>query len=328
LPGEAPPRASVVIPTWNGRDLLLHALAALERQTFGDFEVVVVDNASTDGTAEAVRARHSHVRIVALPQNVGFAAGVNRGIEASRGEVVVLLNNDTEAAPGWLAALVEAMDADPSLGSAASKVMMYHDRTRVDSAGDRVGLFASQVANGMVDGPALSVPRPVLSACAAAAAYRREVFDAVGLFDESFFAYFEDVDLGLRARIAGFGCTFVPGAVVYHHASATSNRMPARKFHLVRRNALHLFVRYAPLPRLLLFGPAMLLWPVIRAPAEGQTFAAGFRVLADFSRGLGRSLRLRRDVWRRARITRRQFARLLSPPLTRQGDAGFPAEEG
>jgi GT2 family glycosyltransferase len=318
LPQPLVPRVSVVIPTWNGRELLLHALEALERQDYRDYEVVVVDNASSDGTVEAVRARHPATRLIVLPTNVGFAAGVNAGITGSRSEIVVLLNNDTEVEPGWLSALVEAFDRHPEVGICASKVLMFDDRARIDSAGDQLGLFPSQIGHGALDSDRFAEEREILSACAAAAAYRRAVFDTVGLFDERFFAYVEDVDLGVRAQLAGFRCLFVPGARVYHHASATSNRIPERKFQLIYRNSLIVFFQYMPLPRLLAFTPAMLAWPLVQSLASGHSVRTWWSIVRGVVGESRAILARRRQVFGGRRISRREFAAKLAPPFTRQ----------
>jgi GT2 family glycosyltransferase len=312
------PRVSVVIPTWNGRDMLLHALGALDRQDYRDFEVVVVDNASTDGTVAAVQEKHPAVRLIVLPTNVGFAAGVNAGIVASGSELVVLLNNDTEVEPGWLSALVDAFDRHPEVGMCASKVLLFHDRTRLDSAGDQLGLFPSQIGHGALDSPRFDQEREILSACAAAAAYRRSVFDTVGLFDERFFAYVEDVDLGVRAQLAGFRCLFVPGARVYHHASATSNRLPERKFQLIYRNSLIVFFQYMPRLRLLAFAPVMLTWPLIQSLTRGYSLKTWWWIVRGVMAEARGILARRSEVYRGARISRREFAAKLASPLARQ----------
>ena len=196
-------RVSIVIPSWNGQELLQACLRSLNQQDFQDFETIVVDGGSTDGSQEWLQSTHPEVRLIELDQNRGFAFAVNRGIEVAEGEAIVLLNNDTEAEPEWLASLVGAMERDQTAGLFASRVLQHHDRTRIDSAGDTLGLFAHQRGHGLPDGSAFEEPRYVISACAAAALYRREVFEEVGTFDERFVSYLEDVDLGVRAAYAG-----------------------------------------------------------------------------------------------------------------------------
>lgn len=311
-------RVSVVIPTWNGRDLLAAALASLRRQTLESFETVVVDNGSSDGTHELLTREHRDVRQVNLAENRGFAAAVNAGIAAAAGDVIVLMNNDTEAAPGWLEALVRAMDTNPDAGSVASRMLAYSAPRRIDSAGVQLGLYASQIGEGAQDGPWFDQPREVFAACAGAAAYRRAALDDVGLFDERYFAYFEDVDLGARLQLAGWRCVYAPDAVIHHHGSATSNRIPARKFYLLMRNSLILFFQYMP-GRRLVWAPAVLVWPFARAAFDRQPLGTAVRAVRDFIREIP-AVRARRAALRSG-FTPDYRSRLVSP-LTRSGQPG------
>jgi GT2 family glycosyltransferase len=238
--------ASIVIPTWNGARFLPTCLDSLRAQAGRDFEIIVVDNGSTDDTAE-VLARYPEVRVVALPVNLGFAAGVNAGIAAAAADVVVLLNNDTEADPAWLGALLSGLDAAPGAGMAASKLRLFDQRDRLHNTGDCVDLAgwpsnrgAWELDDGQWDGD-----RQVFGPCAAAAAYRRPLLEAVGVFEERFGSYLEDVDLAWRARLAGWDCVYVPDAVVYHHVSATGGGPIAS--YLVARNRFWLLARNYPL---------------------------------------------------------------------------------
>lgn len=319
-------RVSVVIPTWNGSELLDRALGSLQRQSWRDFEVVVVDNASADDTLAMLEREHPDVRVVRLPENRGFAAAVNEGIDASEGEIVALLNNDAEADPEWLARLVDASERHPGISSFASKMLDYHRRDVIDSAGDRLGVFASQRGHGMPDGPEYAEPREVLSPCAGAAAYRRDLFDDVGTFDEGYFAYFEDVDLGLRARLAGHRCLYVPDAVVYHHGSATARRISDRAFYLRSRNAMILGFRYLPVERLLAFGPLLVVWPLVRAVLDGQRMTTALRAVRDFIVVLPGVIGDRRRLLGERRIPMSGLRRALASPLSRNrpGPTGLP----
>jgi hypothetical protein len=305
-------RASIVIPTWNGAALLNDALLSLRRQTWQDFEIIVVDNGSTDGTAALLAAQHPEVRLIELGRNRGFAAAVNAGIGAARGDLVVLMNNDVEAAPGWIAALIDAMDAHPAAGSCASRMLSHADPSRIDSAGDMLGLFATSIGHGELDGPAFDVPVFVLSACAGAAAYRRTLLEETGGFDERFFAYLEDIDLGIRFQLAGWDCLYVPDAVVYHHGSATARRMPEMKLFLLMRNSLFLFFQYMPLRTLLVWGPAMLAWPLYRVMRERQPLRLGVRAVIAFLRDIPAVRRRRADVAQTRRLTPAEFKARLS----------------
>lgn len=312
------PAVSVVIPTWNGYELLRDALGSLRRQSLQGAEVVVVDNGSTDGTPERLAAEYPEVTVLALPTNRGFAAAVNEGIRASSGEVVVLMNNDTVAEPGWLEALVRAVESAPDIGACASRMLIAAAPDRIDSAGDRMGLFASAIGHGEPDGPHFSTRREVLTASAGAAAYRRSVLEEVGLFDERFFAYFEDVDLGLRLRLAGYRCVYVPEARIHHVGSATARRIPELKFFLLMRNSLFIFFQYMP-PERLLWAPAVLSWPFVRAVLDGQSPMVALRCLTAFFRDLPTVRQRRRDVVGARKIPWSALRRHLSHPLARQG---------
>ncbi len=255
------PRVSVVIPTWDGAELLGASLRSLASQTFRDFETIVVDNGSRDRTALMLAAEFPAARVVRFPENRGFAAAVNAGIRVASGDVLVLMNNDVEAEPGWLGALVAALDRRPDVGFVASKMLSARDPSRLDSAWDAMGLVPYNVGRGEADGPAFGAGRYALSACAGAAAYRRVFFDRVGGFDETFFAWFEDVEIGIRGQLAGFRCWYEPSAVVRHLGSATAARMPDRKIFLLVRNNLILFFQTMPLRRVLPWAPVILLWP-------------------------------------------------------------------
>ncbi len=220
---RVPVTASVLIPTWNGKDLLRPCLESLARQTRKDFEVVVADNGSTDGTRDLLAREFGWVRVVALDRNYGFARGVHAAYEAAAGDLIVLLNNDTEAAPMWLEELVSAADDHPEADYFASKIYLHRDRTRLHSAGDYYGCDGVPGNRGIWenDGPAFSQRGWVFGAQGAACAFRRNLLETVGFFDVDLVSYCEDVDLNWRANLQGFRCLYVPEAQIYHHVSAT-----------------------------------------------------------------------------------------------------------
>ncbi|MFH1085866.1 MAG: glycosyltransferase family 2 protein [Chloroflexota bacterium] len=242
----AAPRLSVIIPNWNGLALLRPCLDALRGQTHPSYEVIVVDNASTDGSVAALVREHPEVRVLALPTNTGYAGGCNAGIGAARGAILVVTNNDTEADPAWLTELDAALARHPECGSAASRLMIHRDRTRLHSAGDLVRRDGTADSRGVWQpyGPPYDAECEVFGPCGGAAAYRRELLEAVGLFDESFFMYMEDVDLSWRAQLAGWRCIYAPKSVVYHHLSATGGGALASYY--VGRNTLWVIARNYP----------------------------------------------------------------------------------
>lgn len=223
-PGQkAAPRVSLIIPNWNGEALLPVCLEALRRQTFRDFEAVVVDNASTDSCLEVLGRDYPEVRVVRLPRNLFFAGAVNAGIRLTEGELIALLNNDTEADPRWLEELVRALDGNPQAGMAASKLLLFDRRGIIQSAGDVYSPSGVPGNRGVweEDDGRYDDPCEVFGACAGAALYRRSMLEDIGLLDEDFRGYCEDVDLSFRAQLAGHRCVYAPSARVYHRLSAT-----------------------------------------------------------------------------------------------------------
>lgn len=259
LPSRADPKVSVVIPNHNGAHWLSGCLEALAAQELRGSEVIVVDDGSTDGSAAILRERYPQVRLIALDRNTGFAAAVNVGIQAARGEHVALLNNDTVARPVWLGALVKTLENSPQdVGAVASKMLCFEDPHCVDDAGDALSWTGAAEKQGH-GRPASEFmqSREVFSPCAGAALYRRSFLEATGGLDERFFAYLEDVDLGLRGRLLGYRYLFEPAAEVLHKGQG-SEVTRARYVRLITRNRVMLFAKSVPfsllfkhLPRLL-----------------------------------------------------------------------------
>lgn len=307
------PHASVIIPTWDGADFLRSALRSLRGQTFRDFETVVVDNGSRDTTSAVLEREFPNVRVIRFPENRGFAVAVNAGLRAAGGDLLALMNNDVEADPGWLAALVDALDRHPDAGFVASKMLSTRDPSRIDSAWDAMGLAPFNVGHGEADGPRFREGRYVLSACAGAAAYRRSFFDRVGYFDEDFFAWFEDVEIGIRGQLAGFRCWYEPTAVVRHLGSATAARIPDRKIFLLIRNNLILFFQTMPLGRALFWGPVILLWPWLDPIFYGRPLRLTARGWFAFWNSVPRVLRNRRRIYGQSADTRALLSALENP---------------
>ena len=246
LSAVSQPRASVIIPNWNGLRYLRPCLVSLQAQTCPSFEVLVVDNASSDGSVEAVQREFAGVRTLALAYNGGYSGGCNAGVRQARGEIVVFLNNDIEAEPTWLEALIDALDRHPEAGSAASRMMLYDQPTHIHSAGDLYGIDGIPESRGVWQPYGEPYDREclVFGGCGGALAYRKNVLDEIGLFEEAFFMYCEDVDLNWRAQLAGYRCVYTPDAVVRHHLSATGGGKLASYY--VGRNTLWVIARNYP----------------------------------------------------------------------------------
>ncbi len=236
---------------WNRRELLRECLESIVAQTQAHLEVVLVDNGSSDGSADMAErefAGRLPLRIVRSPVNLGFCAGNNRGIEASRGALIGLLNNDAVAEPGWAAELVRVFEGAPRVGMAASKILVYEDPARIDKAGHLIypdgqnrGRGSGQLDRGQFDRT-----EEVLWPDGCAAMYRRAMLDEIGGFDEDFFAYGDDAELGLRARIAGWNCWYAPRAVVRHRRGASLGLLSARRLELIERNRILLAIKLFP----------------------------------------------------------------------------------
>lgn len=240
-------QVSVVIPNWNGKAHLETCLNALSEQELKDFEVILVDNGSADGSVEFVKQKYPLVRIIIFKENKGFAVACNAGIAASEAEYVALLNNDTEPQQKWLGVLVRTLEIAPAnVACLASKLLQMENPKLIDDAGDiftwRGGAFKRGHGKSA---DAYNIQEEAMSPCAAAALYRKSVLDEVGAFDETFFTYLEDVDLGLRIRLAGYTCLYIPEAIVLHvgHGSAISRD---RYIFFTTRNRLFIFYKNIP----------------------------------------------------------------------------------
>ncbi len=268
------PAVTVAIPTLAADEALTECLAALERQTFSNFEVIVVDNSGRRRVKAAGR-----VRVIANERNAGFGAAVNQAWRESQGEFLAVLNDDTIAHPNWLAALSAAMLSSPGVGMCASLVLLAGE-CRVDSAGMLLCPDGSSKQRGHLEPPENHTrPEEVLLPSGSAALYRRRMIEEIGSFDERFFLYCEDTDLGLRARWAGWECLYVPEAVVEHRYSHSAGKASVLKAYYVERNRLFVIVKNFPLPELLLapaWSLARYFWHAVYA-IRGQGKAAEFR---------------------------------------------------
>jgi GT2 family glycosyltransferase len=307
----------LVIPNFQGEQLLAPCLDAVLAQTLRPARILVVDDGSTDASA-AVVARYPAVEWLPLGENRGFPTAVNAGIAASTAPLVALLNTDALAAPDWLAALVRALDADASLSLCASR-MLFHDGT-VNAAGDGFDVRGRGGYNRGLhepDGPRFDEPRIVFGACAGAALYRRSLFADIGLFDEAFRLSWEDVDIDLRAALAGHRCLYVPDAVVRHSQGASSGES---RLALERRNKAWLALRGLPAPLLLPFLALVPLREAYEARAAGEGPRGWLARVAPFVREAPRAARWRSTVARRVPV--RTLLPLLlseSQPYSRTG---------
>ncbi len=301
------PRLTVVVPNWNGERFLSTCLGSLRRQSFEDFETVLVDNGSTDASVAFVGRNFPEVRVLPLGENTGFSVAVNAGIKASGAEYMALLNNDTEVDPDWLEALVRAADSYPEAGSFASKLVDFDDRHILDGAGDvlrRSGL-PYRLGHGEPDRGQYDEASLVFGACAGGALYRRSMLDEIGLFDEDFFANCEDGDLSFRAQLAGYRCLYAPESIVYHMGSATFGKRSPTSVRLGTRNSLCLLVKNLPTPLVPGLLPFVVAGQVSRlvVTASTSTLKAHLEGLAGALRLLPLMLRKRREIQKRRQVS-------------------------
>ena len=314
MPYATPVFVAVVV-NWNGRHLIDDTLESLAGQDYPDLATLVVDNGSTDGSVEYLADEWPGVHVLSLPDNQGFPTAVNRGIAASSGEFVAVLNNDMELHPAWASALAGALAEVPSAASAGGKLLKASQREILDGAGDVIGWdgYSSRRGQGKVDVGQYDERALVVSACAGAAMYRRRALEVVGPFDERFFAYAEDTDWGFRAQLAGFDCVYEPTSVAYHVGAATSSKRDGFELYQFHRNSVWMMVKNFPLAALVLHAP----WAIGRrlvslaSAIRGGNGMVVLRAWRDAARGMPRYMGERRRIQRRRARGFRQLSKVV-----------------
>jgi GT2 family glycosyltransferase len=276
------PVVSVIVVNWNGKKYLKDCFPSLRAQTFSDYEVILVDNGSNDGSVEYVQRNFpGWVRILPNARNEGFSGGNNRGIRAASGKYIVLLNNDAQADPCWLEELMKVAEENPRAGMLACKIYLQGGSKIIDNVGHLIYRDGLNRGRGRleVDHGQYDQIEEVLFPSGCAALYRREMLEEVGLFDENFFAYGDDTDLGLKGRLAGWKCLYVPRAIVHHRYSQSSGPYSPSKAFYVERNRVWIAVKYFPLP-VLLQSP---FYTLLRLVLQGYGALAGRGAAGRFS---------------------------------------------
>jgi GT2 family glycosyltransferase len=296
----------IIVLNWNGQRWLERCLTALRQQESCAFEVVVVDNASTDGSVEFVRTHFPEFTVLALEQNRGFSGGNNAGARGATTPYLAFLNNDTEVAPGWIASLVRAAERDPGIGVVASQIVFMDHPTIVDSAGDgylRCGAAFKHRHGQPRDAGGGDVE--VFGACGAGFLIRRDLFERLGGFDEDYFMVHEDVDLSYRARLLGSRCVLAREAIVHHAGSASLGRVSAQAVFYGQRNLEWTWIKNSP--------PGLLLRSFASHVAYDLAGMIGYarvghlgtwlRAKAAAVAGLPQVLRKRREIQRRKAVS-------------------------
>jgi GT2 family glycosyltransferase len=232
------PLITIIIPNWNGKHLLEHCLPSVAKLNYPNFEVIIIDNGSSDESAHYVRSNFPSYKFIELGSNTGFPHAVNVGIKESNGEYFALLNNDTEVDLNWLDELLAGFSVSPTIGIVASKLLNFYQRDTIDSAGDVINIVGQgyPIGGGQKDGPEWNIGKYIFSGTGGASLYKREMIQEIGLFEEIFFMYFEDVDLSYRALRKGYTVWYQPTAVVYHIQKASSNKSKSLLEYLLYRN--------------------------------------------------------------------------------------------
>lgn len=251
---------TVVIPNYNGMPFIEKCLLSLKKQTFSDFNIILVDNASEDGSPDFVEKNFPEVTMIRLDQNYGFSRAVNEGIRLTETEYIILLNNDTEADEAFVENLYHTISEDPTLFSVAAKMLQLNKPDKIDGAGDLYCALGWAFALGKGRNKKhYNKETYVFSACAGAAIYRRKIFETIGYFDEFHFAYLEDVDVGYRAKIMGYRNKYTPKAVVYHVGSGFSgSRYNPFKIRLAARNSWYVIYKNMPFFQIIINMPFFL----------------------------------------------------------------------
>jgi GT2 family glycosyltransferase len=317
------PKVSVIIVNHNGQGLITPCLHAITRQSFRDFEIIVVDNGSTDGSLAEVKKTleafpQSRVRVVPLGKNLGFAGGNLEGLRLASGEYIALLNNDTEADERWLEELVRAVDGHPEVGICASTLLVQGTEV-IDSAGIMYATSLKGFNRGEGESRAkYQEEEHVFGACAGAALYRKRMIEEVGFLDVDFFLIHEDVDLSFRAQLAGWKVLYTPAAIVYHKVRSSIGRMSDLAVYYTLRNVEFVRIKNVPTMLLLRCLPQMLTGAVV----EFAYFAVKHRHLwiylkakLDVLMEVSEMFRKRRVIMRTRKVSLQYLAGLLSPLL-------------
>ena len=291
-------KASVIIPNLNGAGWLRDSIESIWAQTEQDFELIVIDNGSTDESLEIARSYRGRDRytLIENENNTGFSHAVNQGIAAAKGEYMALFNNDAFADPDWLAELLKTAEADPRIFAVSSLMLRYYEPELADDAGDYVTIlgFACKRGDGL-KASRYTKPCRVFSACGGAALYRKSILEEIGVFDELFFAYYEDVDLSWRANNFGYKNVYCPTARCRHICGATTGAVRYNPFKSIQsgRNSILLPYKNMPILMLLLNLPFLVFGYLLKAamfrlrgfgPAYGQGFKEALKTMGKIQK--------------------------------------------
>ncbi|NWJ47848.1 MAG: glycosyltransferase family 2 protein [Chloroflexi bacterium] len=306
-------QVEIIIPNWNGRELLRACLDSLRAQTYPDFKIIVVDNASSDGSVEFLQRHYPEVELLELPENRGFAGGINAGIRAGTAPYLCWFNNDAEAAPDFLEKLLNELIKveGKGFGFAAPRICLHSDHNTLNSAGIFIGQDGIARERGFLrpNAAPYDQPQEVFGPAGAAALFRRELFERTGLLDEDYFMYGDEDDLSYRAQLLGYRCLYVPGAVAYHQVSASSRKVRPQTAQRASRNSLTTILKNMPLPLVLAYSPAIITGQFYQLARFGQqgVFIPALMGKLDAMRLLAQTLKKRHIVQKTRLISLTDF---------------------
>lgn len=285
----------IVIPNYNGLEHLVTCYESLKRQSYKDFRVILCDNGSKDNSAAYTKEQFPDSEVILIGYNSGFAKAVNEGIKYCLNkpeiDLIFLLNNDIELVPDFLETILSTFADTPDASIMAVKMLNYFNRDVIDDCGDFIkanGGSPLARGHGEIDSGQYDKPEYIFGACAGAAVYKKEVFEQAGLFDETFFAYYEDIDFSFRAQLAGFKCIYQPKAVCYHKRGGTSSiATHGFQTEMCERNLVLMRIKNYPLLTYLLYQPLFFVARLKRYYSflRFHSFTLFFRALRGYFRG-------------------------------------------
>lgn len=315
------PRVSVIILNFNGKRFLKECLDSVLNQTYRNYQIILVDNGSTDGSVEFIEKNYSEVKLIRNDKNFGFAEGNNIGIrralEDATVEYVALLNNDVKVDRNWLAELIAVAEKE-GVDMVGSKILFY-DKPLINSVGIMIRKEgeAEDIGFGMVD--TYSKVMEIFGPCAGAALYSRKLLEDINIdddyFDSDFFAYFEDVDLAFRARLLGYRCLFNPKAIIYHHWAGTAGKRSKFSIYYGKRNRHYLLIKDYPLQILIKHFLRIILIEIAiigHAVMEGE-FIITLKGKLDAIRNLKKMLLKRKEIQAKKKVSDTEIDRWLAP---------------
>ena len=308
-------KVNIIVVNWNGERFLKDCLAGLSIQTYADYEIILVDNGSSDGSVSLIKENSPAVKVIELAENRGFTGGNAAGLNVANGEFIALVNNDARAERDWLEKLVAPMLADRMIGICASKLIIEGTNC-IDSAGDGITTAGVGFNHGRGEDRRhyTSVER-VFAACAAGCLYRRKMIDEIGFLDDDFFLYDEDVDLSFRAQLAGWKCVYVPDAVVYHKGNATAGRLSNTHVYYHTRNLEFVWIKNMPTGLMLRFAHHKIIQELgsfCYLCLRHMKWRAFFRAKRDALKMLPVMLKKRKQIQERRRVSNNYIRRLLT----------------